>query len=856
MYTNNKESKGLVFGWYSGLFLLFFGVIAFFHIINGSSLIYGVDAFRQDYPVFLYLGKVLRHFLSTGKLHLYDFSIGLGGDVISPLNHNGFNDPLNLLAVFAVGRGAVQLYEFTLILRLYLCGAAMLLFCHKHGKSVDMSVLAAILYAFSAFTVPCGVQFYQMLNAAYIFPLLLIQLEKLIEQKESSGGGVKFSLLIALQACCSFYFLYIQTILMLVYALVEYFIRYPKDVKGIWGKIICVFKYYLYGILLSGVVLFPVLGGFFQSVRVGNGIVSELHLFWTVEEILLKLQNMFIHKRSAMFAVSLGIPFVSFLAIMKCWFGRNKKECILSVLLTIAYASPVVGSMMNGFSYPNHRWVYAIYFGIAYATVLLIEHCEEKIGEKKIIAATAVFIFSMCYHYYVERDKIRTAVIILLMAVCVWCLLSNKEKRRRNLTRLLFVNVLLNLIFLEGPYQICGQELYLSFKPRTEMGALAETVKAVKPANEWYRIDRPETANQGALLQGYQGCWAYYSIMNGNIWKFYDALKISPAMQSINYLAGLDGRQVPASLLNVRYWEKNGELEENRYALPFGVEYETTFDEETFWKLSPLERQDVMTRSIVLEKREDTSDGEQAAVDGAVIPLEWEAEYLNITEENGRLVAGENAEIIVHIKEDIPEPAGGELYLYLEGIEEYSSGGEGSMQVAGKSLAIDNAENIYATGQRDQLVKIDEYSRDISVKLAANSVHSLERMSVYWYDLAGPREALEVLGKHSFTNLQYTDDCFEGEIDADGGYLFLSIPYDKAWKVYVDQTEVPTERANIGFTAVKLAGGTHHIKISYEPLLQKVGLAAAFLGILFTAADWVMSKKRRQFMAAAGKGND
>lgn len=846
MDTNAKGDKRLLFGWYSGLFLLFFGVVAFFHIINGSSFIYGVDAFRQDYPVFLYLGKVLRHFFSTGSFRLYDFSIGLGDNVISPLNHNGFGDPLNLLAVFAVGKGAVLLYEFTLVLRWYLCGAAMLLFCQKHGKAADMSVLAALLYAFSAFTLPYGVQFYQMLNAAYIFPLLLIQVEELIERSgDQRGGGFRFSLLIALQACCSFYFLYIQTILVFVYALVEYFIRYPKDVRGIWEKIFSAFKYYLSGILISGVILFPVLGGFLQSARVETGIIDSLHLYWTVEEILLKLENLFVHKRSAMFAVSLGISFASFLAIIRCWLGRSRKERIFSVLLTVAYASPVVWSMMNGFSYPDHRWVYAIYFGIAYATILLVEHCEEGIGKKRILAASAVFICSMCYHFFIERDKIRTAVIILLAAVCIWCLLSNREKRRKNLTIVLFVNVLLNLIFLEGPYQICGQELCLSFSPRTEMEALAGTVEEAQTTDEWYRIDKPESANQGAMLQGYRGCWAYYSIMNANIWSFYDALKISPAMDTINCLNGLDGRQVTESLLSVKYYQKNGEMQENTEQLPLGVEYTSTLDEEAFWQMSPLERQEVMTRELVLENPETLPVSAGPAVEDAVTKLDCGVEYKNVVTEDNRLTTGEGAEMIVHVEDDLSafDFEQGELYLYLEGIEVESVKEGGDIRIADKTLSVHNAADVYTTGQREQLVKIEGNGQDIVLELADDTVYHMDKVSVYWYELETAREGLAALRQHALTNLQYADNCLEGDIDAAGGYLFLSIPYDRAWKVYVDQTEVPTERANVGFIAAKLPEGKHHIRIVYEPLLLKLGLLATVIGILATGGEYLRNKR-------------
>ena len=61
--------------------------------------------------------------------------------------------------------------------------------------------------------------------------------------------------------------------------------------------------------------------------------------------------------------------------------------------------------------------------------------------------------------------------------------------------------------------------------------------------------------------------------------------------------------------------------------------------------------------------------------------------------------------------------------------------------------------------------------------------------------------------------------------------------------MYVDQSEVPTERANIGFTAVKLSEGRHHVRIVYEPLLQKAGLLATMIGILFMGVEWLRDKR-------------
>lgn len=845
MDGNKRKDRLLPFVYYTGLFLLLLGVVIFFHAVNGYSFIYNVDAPLQDYPAFLYLGKLLRHFFATGEIRLYDFSIGLGGDVISTLNSNGVGDPLNLFSVFAVGRAAVYVYEFTLFLRWYLCGAGMLLFCRKHGKDAGLSVTAAMLYPFSAFALPNALQYYQIMNAAYILPLLLIQIEELAGQKEKARGeGVKFSLLIALQACCSFYFLYIQTILIFVYALTEYFVCHPKDFKNLWKKVLYVSVYYFRGIMLSGVLLFPAVAGFLQSARMESGISGKLYFFWSAEELLLKLENLFVHKRSAMLAASLGISILALLAVMDCWLGRDRKVRVLSLILTAAYASPFVWSMMNGFSYPGTRWIYVIFFAVSYATVLLIEHCDRKTGRGRLMAAAAVFAVSMGYHYSVQADKIRTGAVVMLAAAFVWTLSRSRENRRKKLMCLCMVTLFCNVVLLEGPYQICGQELYSSFMPRAEMEALALSMKETESAREWHRVDRQEKANQGALLQGYQGCWAYYSIMNANIWSFYDALKISPAMQSSNQLYGLDGRTVPESLLNAGKF-------------PFGVEYRQTIGEKEFYQLSPLERQDVMTRRVVLDGTGIPSQDAPAA-DGALTALPCETAYRNLTQENGLLKAEEGAEILVHVKEDLSslDFQEGELYLYLEGVEACGPGGTGRIEAGGKRLAVHNAQNIYTTGQKDQLVKLEEISQDISLKLAEGVSYRLGRVSVYWYDLGDAREALGELEQHSLKNLRYADGRFEADIDASGGYLFLSIPYDRAWKVYVDQRGTAAKRANVGFMAVELSAGTHHIEIVYEPLPQKIGLAAALAGVFLTGLDYVRDKKRRQFRAAAGREND
>lgn len=382
MEKRAAESRKTVYLFYTLGFCVLSGIIVFFQVINGRSFIHVVDILDQDYSVFLYLGRQLRQALGSGTLHFYDFSIGLGADLISYLNNNGLGDPLNLLSVFAIGKAAPQIYALALFLRMYLAGIGMLMYCRSHGKEKGLCILAALSYAFSLFAITYGLQYYQTMNAAYLFPFLLLQLERLIQRKESDvSGGVKFALLIAVQACCSYYFLYMQTIMLLVYAVVDFFATYKNDWRLFGKKVISVGMYYLLGIMASAVVIFPAVSGFLTSARAGVGIGGRMRLLWTADELIPMAADLFVPMLTSWDQASLGISMISLLAFLTCIVSKRAKERSLAILLAFAYICPVAWSIFNGFSYPSHRWMYVVHFAIAYSTILFIEHVSEGGGK-------------------------------------------------------------------------------------------------------------------------------------------------------------------------------------------------------------------------------------------------------------------------------------------------------------------------------------------------------------------------------------------------------------------------------------------------------------------------------------------
>ena len=65
--------------------------------------------------------------------------------------------------------------------------------------------------------------------------------------------------------------------------------------------------------------------------------------------------------------------------------------------------------------------------------------------------------------------------------------------------------------------------------------------------------------------------------------------------------------------------------------------------------------------------------------------------------------------------------------------------------------------------------------------------------------------------------------------------LFLSIPFDPGWHIYIDEREVKKIKVNIGFLGAFISAGRHRIKLVYKPpyftmgKLVSIGTLVAFV---------------------------
>ena len=73
----------------------------------------------------------------------------------------------------------------------------------------------------------------------------------------------------------------------------------------------------------------------------------------------------------------------------------------------------------------------------------------------------------------------------------------------------------------------------------------------------------------------------------------------------------------------------------------------------------------------------------------------------------------------------------------------------------------------------------------------------------------------------------------------------ISLPYERAWKLYIDGVRTETQPAFYGLIGAELSAGTHEIRLEYRNDYYLIGGAVSLLAAAGLALWLVLMKKGR-----------
>ncbi len=877
-----KEQRKYCYGVYTLMFLLMCIVAFLPFFTEGKSFVWGAgveDGLSQHFSALAYYGEALREFfrnLLAGhpKLVMWDMSLGYGADILSTLNYYAIGDPLNLLYGFVSPKNTETMYDFMILLRMYLAGITFIIYARKMKKRSYGTVIGALVYVFSGFCFRLGLRHPFFINPMIYFPLLCLGIEKIYQRERP----YVFIFAVCVSAMSNYYFLYMLTIFAVIYAWIRFY-KYTEEnkIKTFFLTILKFGIYYTLGIAMAAVILLPSVIGFLGNGRYGKGADWKSLIVYPGKYYLLFIENFIGYGNMGSNTNAGYLPIVGIVVLFTLFSQRmkHKKYRVAFIASIIALILPIFGYAFNGFSYANNRWAFALSFIVALLTAemyprLFVMSKRQQIGiGAGIIIYTVFCIIVNASGEEILKNKGIMAACGLIAVFYILLLIFQRlgYDTQKRIVRVSMAILLLISVGVHGYYRF-DPKGYAYTQEFMDQGQAYRTLKednirmlskvndpsVYRVHAEGYRYKNYGLINHLNTISGYYSITA--KCVTDTI-KGYDTL----GMQYADKYKGVDQRLGLLSLAGVKYitvahnsqvakdvssmgdvpygvekLRKKGNitLYKNKYALPFAYAYDSYMTEQQYEQLNGIGKEQAMLAQIILNQhpadKEIQHNEQRNGPDIQTISLP----ETRISSPKGK----KYADITVPVEKDK------ETYLYFKNLVYHGKkNGDDKFILTGRKgtkgilvtqndvqqkIHIQSTFNPYYFGRKDYIVKINHQTSKAKEKVRLNFLspgeYEFDDISLITVPKKDVLARLKERKENSMKQIQYEGNHFRGVYHAKKDQILcVTIPYSKGWKATVNGNRTKIYKANGMFMGIIMKKGTQSVKLDYETPGLKIG---------------------------------
>lgn len=877
-----KEQRKYCYGVYTLMFLLMCIVAFLPFFTEGKSFVWGAgveDGLSQHFSALAYYGEALREFfcnLLAGhpKLVMWDMSLGYGADILSTLNYYAIGDPLNLLYGFVSSKNTETMYNFMIVLRMYLAGITFIMYARKMKKRSYGTVIGALVYVFSGFCFRLGLRHPFFINPMIYFPLLCLGIEKIYQRERP----YVFIFAVCVSAMSNYYFLYMLTIFAVIYAWIRFY-KYTEEnkMKNFFLTILKFGMYYTLGIAMAAVILLPSVIGFLGNGRYGNGVDWKSLIVYPGKYYLLLIENFIGYGNMGSNTNAGYLPIVGIVVLFTLFSQRmkHKKYRVAFIASIIALILPIFGYAFNGFSYANNRWAFALSFIVALLTAemyprLFVMSKRQQIGiGAGIIIYTVFCIIVNASGEEILKNKGIMAACGLITVFYILLLIFQRlgYDTQKRIVRVSMAILLLISVGVHGYYRFDpkgyaytqefmdqGQAYRILKEDNIRMLSKVNDPSVYRVHAEGYRYKNYGLINHLNTISGYYSITA--KCVTDTI-KGYDTL----GMQYADKYKGVDQRLGLLSLAGVKYitvahnsqvakdvsskgdvpygvekQSKKGNitLYKNKYALPFAYAYDSYMTEQQYEQLNGIGKEQAMLAQIILNQhpadKEIQHNEQRNDPDIQTISLP----ETRISSPKGK----KYADITVPVEKDK------ETYLYFKNLVYHGKkNGDDNFILTGRKgtkgilvtqndvqqkIHIQSTFNPYYFGRKDYIVKINHQTSKAKEKVRLNFLspgeYEFDDISLITVPKKDVLARLKERKENSMKQIQYEGNHFRGVYHAKKDQILcVTIPYSKGWKATVNGNRTKIYKANGMFMGIIMKKGTQSVKLDYETPGLKIG---------------------------------
>lgn len=665
------------------------------------------------------------------------------------------------------------------------------------------------------------------------------------------------------------------TVISVIYGVIKYIFEYNEGLKVFFKRIGSAALCYIVGILMASVVFLPTVYAFLNSTRT-NTEQASVYISGYYKYLFMGIASIRFKNWAVIGVCSIVILMIPIL-LTKLKDKEVRSYLTLFIVTTIMLLIPKVASMMNGFSFPSNRWVFAYSFILAYIVTIGFDEKLKYSKKQKIYMFITLIIYSII-GIILTKFKIKKnldyyaigAIAYLIFAILVYK--YKKEKSIKFAKSMIMVLVTANIFILSAAlYYPQGKgyvdEFIQSGTVEKNCSSVNGNIENFKEAVEYikandkdfYRITKKDTTYENlSIIYDYNPTQLYFSLGNGNVYNLSCDLEDN-CHSHTKCVNGGDRRTKFTTLLSNKYFICNKEDSKyipygytlyhqientliyiNENHLPVGIVYDSYITQEQFESLTPLEKADALITTAMIEHDNINILNNKSIQIDKPVSLNYKVKdnkinnnTINITEDN------ESIELII---DQIPEEY--EIYLSINNLKYTSGNNRTDFKITAKINGISNSEKVndfissaYFMYNPDFLMNlgITTKNKDNNLKLIFNKkgTYTFDSLEILAVSMEKYEEKINKLNTNVMENISYGDNYIKGTINsANSGVLQITTSYSDGWKAYVDGVETEVFRVNKAFIGINVEEGEHIIEFKYETPYLKLGLFFSIIGIL------------------------
>ena len=837
--------------------MMYLGIVPF-----GDKSVFIWDAKLQYKDFYGYLWDVLHGNASIE----YSMGKSLGGKMMGIIGYY-VSSPLNLLLVFFTKSQLPLFMSIVTVLRIGLCGVTSCYYITKRfGISFTLSLLFSTAYALMEYNI-----YYcrniMWLDGVIMLPLIALGVWRVINEKKK----VLLWFSVALAIIANWYTGYMVCLMSGIYFLYEYCIYQDyhliKTIKDDWKIIINYLITMLLGVMTSLVILLPacmaLIGGKATHNTIGlSGIIHfDILHFFSGYEIGAQVNN-----QMAPVIFCSGFVLISCFYYFFCPYIRKKEKIVtglFSLFLVLSFCMQDLEMLWTAFVKSSS---YAFRFSFVVPFFMLVIAVQawiniQKNGINKKAMCYGILLLLVIFYILYRGGELHTykRILILYMlflaltgVVCIYSVFSNIKIRRfamLSLFLMLVVELSYNTTKAFGDYQD-SSNLFSNYVK--DMESVVEKLNTLSEG-EFFRfeknvsyltLDNPKTkvATCESLLFNYNSIEHYSSAYDEKVDSFLAKVGYADLASNEKFFRTESYWNSPMvlmdSLLSIKYailpsetyGYKKLDLDErvpfedeavyeNQFVLPLAYNVSNDFG-EIFFGADPFQNQENILQKMTGKKVDVYKNLPQKMTD-----FSRDSEMWNLT-----------------------ATTNGPVYLYINSSETHNN------------LYSDRVNNcsVYVNGYylQDSCVRMSmngmylgnyKAGDRIQLKIRHNSkVEKEHRLYAVQLDQTQFKETMNLLHSGYDCDLHIDGNKILGKYTTESdSKVFLSIPYEESWTVYVDGEEVEYDKLADTFLGVDLKKGTHEIEMVYKTPGLRMGALLSVVGVvLFIIYNFVTRKSR------------